>query len=174
MYLHRKTYVKNWEHTPPEKRTEVTLKIGGELVPLVKHSEITEEIGYWRKANAIHNWFVKHCQEGNDDCGEYWVSRDKLLELKADCESVLDSLKDAPKGTIEVACGWSNGETMYTTKEVYLTDTLAEDKLPPVDGFFFGSSDIDDWYISDLKNTIEIIDEALSEDRGQIYYQSSW
>jgi hypothetical protein len=24
-------------------------------------------VGYWRKANAIHRWFVEHVQDGNDD-----------------------------------------------------------------------------------------------------------
>ena len=27
-----------------------------------KWLSIFEEVGYWRKANAIHNWFVKNCQ----------------------------------------------------------------------------------------------------------------
>ena len=28
---------------------------------------------YWRKANAIHGWFVKNAQQGIDDCRTYSV-----------------------------------------------------------------------------------------------------
>ncbi len=36
------------------------------------------EVGYWRKANQIHNWFVKNVQGGVDDCGYYGVTKEKL------------------------------------------------------------------------------------------------
>ena len=29
---------------------------------------ILEDVGYWRKANAIHNYFVQRCQNGVDEC----------------------------------------------------------------------------------------------------------
>ena len=43
--------------------------------------QITYEVCYWRKANAIHKWFVDNVQEGEDDCGNYEVSKDQLKEL---------------------------------------------------------------------------------------------
>ncbi len=46
---------------------------------------VNVEIGYWRKANAIHNWFVNNVQDGVDDCGEYNVSREQLSLLKELC-----------------------------------------------------------------------------------------
>ena len=34
------------------------------------------EVLMWRKANAIHNWFVQNVQKGVDDCGVYgWIGR---------------------------------------------------------------------------------------------------
>jgi hypothetical protein len=39
------------------------------------------ELVYWRKANMIHNWFVKNVQNGKDDCGEYPVTRDNIVQL---------------------------------------------------------------------------------------------
>jgi hypothetical protein len=41
---------------------------------------------YWRKANQIHNWFVTNIQKDIDNCGEYYVSHERLLELKTICE----------------------------------------------------------------------------------------
>ena len=31
------------------------------------------EVAYWRKANAIHGWFVYNIQDGVDDQNEYYV-----------------------------------------------------------------------------------------------------
>jgi len=52
--------------------------------------EVSVEAMGWRKANAIHGWFVENCQDGEDNCQESYVSRDKLKELVELCQSVLD------------------------------------------------------------------------------------
>ncbi len=56
-----------------------------------------------------------------------------------------------------------------------------ENKKPliePKSGFFFGSTDIDDWYWKDLKQTVEQLDAVLSNpafDKDWTFvYQSSW
>ena len=40
------------------------------------------EIITWRKANAIHKWFVDNVQKGKDDCSEYCVSKENLIKLR--------------------------------------------------------------------------------------------
>jgi hypothetical protein len=45
----------------------------------------------WRKANAIHGWFVRRCQGGEDNCKEYYVSREQLQELVELCHEALDN-----------------------------------------------------------------------------------
>ena len=100
---------------------------------------------YWRKANQIHNWFVTNIQNGEDNCGEYYVPQDKLTELMVICEHALES-KDP---------------------------TL----LPPQAGFFFGGTDIDEWYWRDLESTVTQLKRifALPEvDNLSFYYSSSW
>ena len=52
-------------------------------------AEISINVGYWRKANAIHGWFVNECQEGVDECQKSYVPRDKLQELMELCKEVL-------------------------------------------------------------------------------------
>lgn len=102
--------------------------------------------GYWRKANAIHKWFVDNVQDGKDDCQESRVSREQLRDLRAACSKELEATQDE-QGKI----------------------------LPTQSGFFFGSTDYDDDYREDLANTIKIIDEALNLDlRWEFFYQSSW
>ena len=102
------------------------------------------EIGYWRKANAIHRWFVENCQDGEDNCATYTVVHEELKELKRVCEEVLQRPQEA------------------------------EDLLPTQSGFFFGPTEYDEWYIQDLKDTIEIIDWALTQDFDYFEYHSSW
>lgn len=47
--------------------------------------------------------------------------------------------------------------------------------LPPQGGFFFGSTDIDEWYWKDLESTVEQLNEVLArEEGGDFYYESSW
>lgn len=84
MYLSKRTYVKRWDYQTPERKHEVIVLRGGkprEDIDINKISDVIEEVMYWRKANAIHSWFVKNVQDGVDDCREYWVSEDQLQEL---------------------------------------------------------------------------------------------
>lgn len=101
-------------------------------------------MGYWRKANQIHNWFVENVQDGEDNCGSYYVTRDQLEELKELCINVL------------------------ANKE------LAEDLLPTGAGFFFGSTTYDEYYYADLNDTIGIITRCLESKFDGFEYQSSW
>jgi hypothetical protein len=106
------------------------------------------EVGYWRKANAIHNWFVQNCQKGIDECQEARVSVTKLKSLRSTVNKVLAAAK---KGDF----------------------SLAEDMLPTQSGFFFGGTDYDEYYIQDLESTLEILDKAIAANKPCIY-QSSW
>lgn len=149
MFLHRKSWVDSSEWVKPEYRTEIKITTGGKEVDTSKIRFIVEEVGYWRKANAIHKWFVDNVQNGKDDCGEYSVTHEQLERLKSICEAVL---KDLEKG--EVA--------------------LAESELPTQTGFFFGDTDYGQYYKEDLKDTVKIIDGILKHGAGEITYSSSW
>lgn len=120
-------------------------------------------IGYWRKANHIHNWFVENIQEGNDDCGEYWIPTEQLENLKESCSKVIESLE---KSKVIVD---SNGN------EVFKDSDLALELLPPSPGFFFGSYEIDKYYLDDLRDTVRIIDKCLLlKNEYDFYYRASW
>lgn len=107
--------------------------------------KVDVEIGYWRKANQIHHWMVQNVQNGNDDCGEYYVSREKLTELRDTVQRVIDDPESA------------------------------DELLPTASGFFFGSTEYDEWYAKDLARTIEIIDRALALPEDISFeYSSSW
>lgn len=60
MYLYKRTYVENND-------VEVLDTDTHERKTYNKVSYIIQEAMYWRKANAIHQWFVKNIQDGKDD-----------------------------------------------------------------------------------------------------------
>jgi hypothetical protein len=51
--------------------------------------DVSVNVGYWRKANQIHKWFVDNVQGGEDNCQEYYVSHDQLKELLTTCRQAL-------------------------------------------------------------------------------------
>lgn len=110
----------------------------------IGHERKQIEIGYWRKANQIHNWFVENIQDGIDNCATYVVFRENLEELKSLCE------------------------------EIIINPEKAEELLPVRSGFFFGSTEYDEFYMHDIQNTLEIIDYALKSDYDFFVYSSSW
>ena len=106
-----------------------------------------DQIASWRKANAIHKWFVDNVQDGEDDCGEYKVTKEQLIQLRNICNEVL------------INCN------------------LAEQLLPTQSGFFFGNTNYDEWYYNDLVETVRIIDEIIKTKSyclDDLYYSSSW
>jgi len=151
MYLSAEKFVSGYNHAKDENF--------GKILDLLKLDEkdvddfmtVNVTVGYWRKANAVHNWFVQNVQSGEDNCARYYVSPEKLKELRKDCKDALDLYLKGDK----------NGSS---------------DILEPTSGFFFGSTEIDDWYAKDLSNTIEIIDKCLSGkfDGYDFFYRSSW
>ena len=147
MYLSKKTYVKYWESNG-DNNYEVKVTKAGQPTNInpKKVSYIVEEVEYWRKANQIHGWFVKNVQNGEDNCREYYVSKEDLNALLEDCYAVHDDPIDAPL------------------------------ILPISDGYFFGSEEYDEYYFDQIKLTIKSIETILQEwdEEADYYYQSSW
>ena len=83
MYLTKRTWVGlNYEHN--REKGQNRLIINGKELPINTLKSLNFKAGYWRKANHIHQWFVENIQDGNDDCCEYYVPRERLKELLAD------------------------------------------------------------------------------------------
>lgn len=105
------------------------------------------KVAYWRKANAIHQWFVDNVQDGVDECQKAYVSREQLQTLVDLCKEII---ADPKKG---------------------------RELLPTQGGFFFGSTDYDDYYIQDAQHTVDRLSKILADsafEKADFYYQSSW
>lgn len=136
------------------------------------------EVGYWRKANAIHKWFVDNVQNEVDDCGDYEVSKEQLQELLDICIKVRDCSK-MEKGWIKNGETYANGKWCPCMEEgeYIVNPEVAEALLPTQDGFFFGSTEYDQWYLDDVVDAIDILTKVLETtdfDREMIVYSASW
>ena len=146
MYLRRHNYVKNWDWK--DDRHDVIVKKNGKPRQDIDPENIVsviEEVCYWRKFNALHGWFVENVQGGNDDCGEYYVDKSDIVYLL----ETLNEISDDP--------------------------SKAGKLFPPYEGFFFGSTEVDDYYWGDVRETIKVLDKLINTEwDGQLFYSSSW
>jgi hypothetical protein len=148
----------------------------------------TETVGYWRKENHIHKWFVDNVQGGVDDCKEYYVSIKQLRELRNTCFDILSKLhgteirvpkkdvKDFKDANIKLYGGSKiqriiiDVNNLETVKSLIGYHTLTKSqiekcgcniKLPTQRGCFFGSYEYNGWYLIALVDTIEMLDELF-------------
>jgi hypothetical protein len=152
-YLYKRTYIWSGEFIKEDVRQSVSVTKGGDPDPKIKPERVKyviEEVGYWRKSNAIHKWFVDNVQGGKDDCGTYVLNGKKLEELLNTCKAVIEDY--GKTGGIE-----------------------AHKLLPAQEGFFFGSTDYDEYYFGDVIRTIEVIEECFEDEfADEFEYTSSW
>lgn len=150
-YLYAKKYVSNGEWNKPEEREKyasIIKVVEAEDFPIGGFASafVSLQVAYWRKQNGIHHWFVLNCQNGEDDCRDAYVSREQLTELRE------------------------------LVQEVLTDNSKADELLPTQGGFFFGSTDYDEWYFDGLRYTAEALDEILKKvpQDWDFYYHSSW
>ena len=123
------------------------LKISGKEVEEIKPervSTIIEDVGYWRNATHIHKWFVDNVQNGVDECQKSYVAKENLTDL------------------------------LTIVKKVLTDQSLASELLPVASICFFGSTAYDAYYFSSLEETVKILETAIKEKNGDLYYTSSW
>lgn len=177
-YLTKHTYVRNWDHTPRDKKHKVIVKRGGVIRTDIKSDRISyiiEEIGYWRKANHIHKWFVNNCQDGVDDCREAYVTDEQLKELYDTCVTVMASI-ELVDGKVKNGENLKNGkwEPNMEDGKLIKNPSVAKKLLPTTDGFFFGGTEYNEWYAKDIEDTIKILKDVVGDKSGTYYYHSSW
>ena len=147
MYLTSRHYVKNYDFMKPEEQHAITIMKGDKPSP-IDTSRIETVIcseAYWRKANAIHKWFVDNVQSGKDDCGDYYIDIKQLTKLLTLVDRVLANHSEASK------------------------------LLPTQQGFFFGTYDYDQYYFDGLKYTQQELRRIIADaNMGDLYYHSSW
>jgi len=105
-----------------------------------------EEVGYWRKANAIHKWFVDNVQNGVDECNSYFVTKERLVELLSIVNAVL--------------CGANPGELLPTKSGFFFGGT-------DYDEWYYMK-------LKYTKKTLKKVIKETDFDNQVIIYESSW
>ena len=112
----------------------------------------SREIFYWRKFNALHGFIVDTFANGVDEC--------QTIEIgKAGVAKIVSALRE-------------------TARMLKAKHGLDPTKLPvkPVGGFFFGSTEIDDYYKRNIEEALEMFDNLLASlsDEETVFYEASW
>jgi hypothetical protein len=149
------------------------------------HILVKAEVAYWRKANAIHGWIIRNCADGIDECQEIIVSSDKLTELRDECVKALANRHNATKpkeadyvskiegdkDIIEMITESMKRQSMKSNTQL---DSVVE-PLAPTEGFFFGSTEKDEYYYKDLEYTVEVANSLLTNKEDYVFiYRASW
>lgn len=107
-------------YTPPTEKPDND-------ATLMEITGVTVRVGYWRKFDPLHQWFVNNVQEGHDDCRPAYIPPDVLAAL----EDQLDQVSDDPESAsehfvIEGDEPMSESEIDYTLKIVVQAKKLQE------------------------------------------------
>lgn len=142
------------EKLDPELASDLELcrKENAELDAEKPASWNAEEYHYWRKFNALHGYIVNTFADGVDECQTIEIGKDGVAKIVSALKKTLRMLK---------------------SKKGFDADELP---VKPVGGFFFGSTDIDDYYKSNVEDAIKVFSElyeSLADDET-VFYEASW
>lgn len=111
---------------------------------------ISYQIGYFRKFNALHSYIVKTFANGIDNCQDIILYKEDVEQIKKVLDDVLNAHQHAEK---------------------------AKEILPTQSGFFFGSTDYDEFYFDDVKDAAGLMQNLLDNfdfENYQLIYVASW
>ena len=184
MYLEAEMYVGGWDHAKePERALYRSLleSVGLQSVasPDSPSIHVSVTVACWRKANAIHRWFVETLADGEDDCQRMYVGPESVRALFDLCNKVLTSVEtvegEVANGTTHYPDGAVVAHTIPGT--VVAQQGIARSMLPTKGGCFFGCTDYDEGYLADLRDTIRQLTPFLDKEwhkRYSLYYRASW
>lgn len=150
MYLYRRTYVENWDCMSEKDRWKITM-------------ERPET----------------HYRQANIDVDKIAYVEEKIAYWRKAYQIHSWFVEHVQGGVDECQTGPAFG--VSTLKElVDVCKDALESRDPtllePESGFFFGSTDIDEWYWEGLRETISMLEPYTSEEDedSEFLYHSSW
>ena len=118
---------------------------------------------YWRKVNCLHKYFTERAlnkdEVDGDNCIDFIIDRADLIELVDNCETILKAYIFGINDEAPESNPWYK---------------LAESLLPPQGGFFFGSTELDSWYLSNLVDIIKKVQWVLGACDDEEFIYNAW
>jgi hypothetical protein len=142
MYFKEQVYFSVYEDN--EVSQAVMKAIGREKTPFCALNGVDLRVGYWRKANQIHGWFVDNCAGGEDDCKPMLVPQTKIQKLHDLCVEALEKRTDM----------------LLPSREGFF--------------FGPSSADDPEYYYEMLEYTRDVMAHALANPKNDYYYEASW
>lgn len=98
-----------------------------------------------RKCNMLHTWVSAYCEREPENCEEIKLPRSAVEKMISDVEIVLSD------------------------------PTLGPTILPTTDGFFFGSTEYDDFYLAKIEDVaVRLSDMLVEHDDVRWFYYVEW
>lgn len=150
MYLKASKYVGNWKHANEDEKA--------------KYAAITHALGL----DGLSCEGSPHLTV--NICVAYWRKSNQIHKWFVDnCQDGVDDCREAylSRDQLTQLCGLC--EQALKTQDA--------SALPPKSGFFFGSSEVTEWYWDDLKLTVTQLKAVLENPaltNFDFYYHSSW
>jgi len=175
-----------WEPISDEKSDQELL----DIIKKLKKQFYPHEDVYFRKANFVYRFFQPYLV--NEEC---IVTKDMVHELLAKVDKIITAAQTdgviTPEGNVDERffCGKGFYDLPEDKKQIERERVekehkemprdwamLAQDELPTCDGFFFGSTEYDVWYLSDIISCKEQFTKLLSDwkDDEVVYNIMSW
>lgn len=127
---------------------------------------------YWRKAFGILGWFDKNLKSVQDEADDETLKDERDREGCLNCRYYHVTKKELDELLSECKEVWATKNLEYD--EQYTPDDL----MPVGKGFFIGGyRDINDWWWSDIENTVENMEKGLKNvdwDNDDVYFIISY
>lgn len=127
-----------------------------------KTYSIFEQLARFVKTNQIFRWFIDNVIEDDVDSEKYYeVSKEQLEKLLIACKKIMMSL------------------TKINRNEYTVNEDIAKQVLPLLEerGYFFGPDTYDETYISQINETISVINNILMTTNFEnqiVYFNVIW
>jgi hypothetical protein len=117
---------------------------------------ISTQVITWRKCNWFHAYFVNKFADGIDDCKPILITQDNIRDFISDLQTI---------------------KTAFETEPLEKAKQIADELMPPEAGFFFGGTEIDEWYFQSIGEANHVFSKSIEENTDIPFcyeYQASW
>ena len=152
-------------------------------IDFVKVRQRRKELSYFRKVNFLVKFFndkmIEYCGGTILDGLDVPIDREWCEELLEKCNKVVDKYNKL-KASYTLSTDENNTNLFESQVADDLFAKFASETLPTMAGFFYGSTDYDKWYLNDVKNVIEHLQNNIIpefdklDDDEYIAFNADW
>jgi hypothetical protein len=152
-------------------------------IDFCKVKQKRKELSYFRKVNFLVKFFNDKIIEWGSgpivDGLDIPITKEWCEELLEKCNKVVDKYNEL-KASYTLNTNGDNTNLFESKEANDLFAKFASETLPTMAGFFYGSTDYDEWYLDDVKDVIEHLkNNIISEfdkldDDEYIVFNADW